>query len=177
MNEFDIIEKYFAGLFTGGNGEVVLAAGDDCAILDVPDGQELCVSTDTFIEGVHFLEGAPGDVVAQRALAASTSDLAAMGASPLCCVLALTMPEADHGWLEVFSGSLGKLTDEWMIPLVGGNLARGTELSLTFTVMGIVPAGRALRRSGAAVGDDVYVSGVPGEAGAGLALLQADSKA
>lgn len=176
MNEFDIIEKYFAGLFSGSDN-VVLAGGDDCAVVNVPEGRELCVSTDTLVTGVHFPRDAAGKVVAHRALAANVSDLAAMGATPLSCVLALTLSAVDHDWLKEFSEALGNLTKRWDIPLVGGNLARGNELSLTFSVLGTVARGKSLRRSGAQPGDAVYVTGSPGEAGAGLAQIQRDAGA
>lgn len=176
MNEFDIIEKYFAPLFSG-SANVVLAGGDDCAILNVPEGRDLCVSTDTLVTGVHFPRDAAAKVVAHRALAANVSDLAAMGATPLSCVLALTLSAVDHDWLKDFSEALGDCTKRWDIPLVGGNLARGNELSLTFSVMGTVARGKSLRRSGAQPGDAVYVTGSPGEAGAGLAQMQRDAGA
>lgn len=177
FDEFEIIDTYFGRLYRQGAEGVVPAAGDDCAIFDVPEGMELCVSTDTFISGCHFPDGASGDRVGHRALAANVSDLAAMGAKPMAALLALTLVEADEQWLQALSDVLERLTERWQIPLAGGNLARGRELSLTFTVMGTVPRGMALRRSGARPGDDVYVTGHPGEAGAGLGVLQRDPEA
>jgi thiamine-monophosphate kinase len=171
-NEFDIIDKYFLNIGWQEANSVILGPGDDCAVLSVPPGQELCVSTDTLVEGVHFPLDCTGSIVATRSFAASVSDLAAMGAEPYAFTGALTMPRVDHDWLSDFSRQLSSLSIEYQIPLVGGNLSRGP-LSLTFTVMGLTPVGQAIQRSGAAPGDDVYVTGYPGEAGAGLLLSAA----
>jgi thiamine-monophosphate kinase len=168
-DEFAIIDKYFLNIGWQGADSVVLGPGDDCAVLSVPQGEELCVSTDTLVEGVHFPLACPGNIVATRSFAASVSDLAAMGAQPYAFTGALTMPRVDHGWLAEFSDQLARLSIEYQIPLVGGNLSRGP-LSLTFTVLGLTPQGQAIQRRGASSGDDVYVTGCPGEAGAGLLL-------
>jgi thiamine-monophosphate kinase len=168
-NEFAIIDKYFLNIGWQGADSVVLGPGDDCAVLSVPQGEELCISTDTLVEGVHFPRDCPGSIVAARSFAASVSDLAAMGAQPYAFTGALTMPRVDHGWLSEFSEQLSRLSIEYQIPLVGGNLSRGP-LSLTFTVLGQTPQGQAIQRRGARPGDDVYVTGCPGEAGAGLLL-------
>jgi thiamine-monophosphate kinase len=170
-DEFDIIRRYFANMVGVDRPQVVLGPGDDCAILDVGAEQELCVSTDTLISGVHFPADASPKVVAHRMLAANLSDLAAMGATPHSFLLALTLPTADDNWLQLFSTSLRQLTETHAIPLVGGNLSRG-QLSATVTVLGVTARGSALRRSGASDGDDVYVSGTVGDAAAGLRLLQ-----
>ena len=168
-DEFAIIDQYFTSIGWQSDS-VVVGPGDDCAVLAVPDGFELCVSTDTLVSGIHFPEGSDGDVVARRSFAAALSDLAAMGATPYTFTGALTMPVVDHSWLSAFSEELSRLSVEFEIPLVGGNLTRGP-MSLTITVMGLTPAGQAIKRSGASVGDDVYVTGYPGEAGAGLLLF------
>lgn len=173
--EFEIINRYFSGLVTAGDERVVLGPGDDCAILRVPPDRQLCVSSDTLLAGVHFPLGAAGDVVAHRSLAANLSDLAAMGAECLAFTLALTLPGDDGHWLEAFSMTLKRLADQFDIPLVGGNLARG-ELSITITVLGCLPPGESLRRSGAQVGDDVYVSGTLGDAGGGLACISSGER-
>ncbi|MCZ6500947.1 MAG: thiamine-phosphate kinase [Gammaproteobacteria bacterium] len=173
-DEFAIIDQYFATIGWQSDS-VVLGPGDDCAVLAVPDGFELCVSTDTLVSGIHFPEGSDGDVVARRSFAAAVSDLAAMGATPYTFTGALTMPVVDHSWLSTFSEELSRLSVEFKIPLVGGNLTRGP-MSLTITVMGLTPAGQAIKRSGAREGDDVYVTGYPGEAGAGLLLLDKAGK-
>ncbi|MBQ74309.1 MAG: thiamine-phosphate kinase [Gammaproteobacteria bacterium] len=169
-DEFTIIDRYFSAIGWQSD-HVALGPGDDCAVLRVPDGFELCVSTDTLVSGVHFPKDCSGDMVARRSFAAAVSDLAAMGASPYSFTGALTLPGIDHGWLSKFSEELSRLSVDFEIPLVGGNLSRGP-LTLTFTVMGLVPSGQALKRSGANVGEDVYVTGYPGDAGAGLLLLE-----
>ena len=170
--EFSIIQQYFAGLITTTSPAIVLGPGDDCGIFSVPAGQEVCISTDTLTAGVHFpLDAAPA-VVAHRALVANLSDLSAMGACPLTCTLALTLDaQSSDVWLAPFADRLRELIDAYAIPLIGGNLSSGP-LSLTFTVLGTVPAGRALRRDGAQIGDDVYVTGHLGNAAGGLAQLQ-----
>ena len=132
------------------------------------------MSTDTLLEGVHFPERASGDIVAQRTFAACLSDLAAMGAVPHSLTGALTMPGVDEAWLGDFSETLDRLSKEFRIPLVGGNLTRGN-LSVTLTVIGTCPTGQAALRSGARADDLVFVTGFPGHAGAGLRLL-ADGK-
>ena len=176
-SEFDVIESYFAHLSDWAGEHVRVGVGDDCALLDVGPGFELVVSTDTFVEGVHFPNGAAGGLVAERSLAAAASDLAAMGAEPLAVVGALILKSIDSQWLESFSKRLGELLRVNALPLVGGNLTQGPHLSLTWTVMGRVKAGEALARSGAEPGQDVYVSGWLGRAASGLELtLNTDSE-
>jgi len=174
VNEFAIIEAYFTGVGVA-HEAVTKGPGDDCAVLSVPDGCELCVSTDTLLEHVHFLDRASGEVVADRSLTANLSDLAAMGAAPIGFLLALTIPDADDQWLESFSKRLSVRAKEHGISLVGGNMSHGS-LSVTITVLGTVPRGGAMMRSGAKVGDAIYVTGLLGQAAAGLeALKQARS--
>lgn len=168
-DEFGIIGRYFRDL-AGDAAQVIKGPGDDCAVLQIAPSHELCVSTDTLLEGVHFPVGISADVVAARTVSANLSDLAAMGATPHSFVLALTMPEADEQWLSEFSAALKALMETHHIPLVGGNLAKGP-LSLTMTVLGYVPDGETIYRSGAARGDGLYVSGFLGDAGRGLARV------
>jgi thiamine-monophosphate kinase len=149
-----------------------MGPGDDCAVLSPPLGHQLCVSSDTFIEGVHFPVGASGALVARRTLAGAVSDLAAMGSEPLAVTGALTLVTAVPHWLASFSDALSELIQDWQLPLVGGNISRGRELSLTWTVIGSVPTGSYVTRSGASVGEDIYVSGWPGRAGLALSKLQ-----
>lgn len=174
--EFDIIERYFAHLSDGaaGSGAIVLGPGDDCGIFTVPAGHEVCITTDTLTAGVHFPVDAAPAVVAHRALMANLSDLAAMGAAPLTCTLAMTLDSASatDAWLAPFTHQLTEQLALAALPLIGGNLSHG-ELSCTFTLLGSTPAGQALRREGARVGDDVYVTGHPGDAAGGLRQLLA----
>jgi thiamine-monophosphate kinase len=171
MHEFDIIRRFFADK-AGTRGDVALGIGDDAALLRVPPGNELVVSTDSLVAGLHFPTELPADAVGHRALASNLSDLAAMGATPAWVVMALTLPEPDEAWLEDFSRGFFALAQQQGVALVGGNMARGP-LNVTLTVHGHVPEGRALTRAGAQVGDLVYVTGHPGDAAAGLQLLQA----
>ena len=175
--EFAIINQYFmplAKLSQSGNG-VIIGPGDDCAVLRVPRDVELCVSTDTLLEGVHFLPNCDAKVVAYRTMGANLSDLAAMGATPFAFLLAMTFPEVKNDWLENFSNALSRIIKKYHIPLVGGNLSKGT-LSLTVTVMGTVPIDGATKRTGASVGDDIYVTGTLGDAARGLALARKGEK-
>ncbi|MGS2722808.1 thiamine-phosphate kinase [Porticoccus sp. GXU_MW_L64] len=172
MNEFQLIQRYFSGLQQLADG-VVLGIGDDAAVLDIPPGEQLVVTTDTLVEGVHF----PGDISAEqiacRALGSNLSDLAAMGAQPRWFSLALTLPNVDNTWLAGFSEGLAQLAKAYGCALIGGDTTRGP-LSVTITAQGTVPRGSALTRCGARPGDRIFVSGVPGMGAAGLACLQGD---
>tara|TARA_E500000331_G_scaffold57033_5_gene51145 strand:+ start:11473 stop:12474 length:1002 start_codon:yes stop_codon:yes gene_type:complete len=168
QDEFDVIDRYFAGFSQ--SDLVRLGPGDDCAILAPPSGDDVVVSTDTLAAGVHFPQDASGNIVVQRALGANLSDLAAMGANPMAVLSALTLPEAEDGFLQDLSDTFRRECDRWQVPLVGGNLCQGP-LSITLTVIGTVPSGSALCRNGARVGDDLYVSGTLGDAAAGLQYL------
>lgn len=165
--EFALIEKYF----TRPVKRAALGVGDDCALLPVSAGCELAVSTDTLVSGVHFFADADPSRLGHKALAVNLSDLAAMGAVPRFFTLALTLPGIDEPWLADFSAGMLALADAAAIELVGGDTTRGP-LSITITVLGEVPAGQALRRHGAQVGDDVWVSGELGGAALALAHLQ-----
>lgn len=169
FGEFNLIEKYFVGRQSR-RKDVLLAAGDDCALLKVPEGMSLAVSTDTLVAGTHFLEEANPAWVAHKALAANISDLAAMGATPAWVSLALTLPEPNESWLAPFCDSFFKLADYFDIHLIGGDTTKGP-LSLTLTVQGFVDAEKALRRDGARVGDWIYVTGELGDSQAGLDVI------
>jgi thiamine-monophosphate kinase len=170
MDEFSLIRRYFSTQDVK-RSDVALGVGDDAALLRVPPGHELVVTTDSLVAGVHFPEGLDAEAVGHRSLAANLSDLAAMGATPAWALLALTLPAADERWLEGFSRGFFALAKRHQVALVGGNVARGS-LNITITAQGFVPEGQALTRAGAQVGDLVYVTGCPGEAAAGLKLLQ-----
>ncbi len=168
--EFDLIRRYFTDRGTV-RPDVVAGVGDDGAVLEVATGSQLVVVADTIVSGVHFLPDAAAADIAYRALAVNLSDLAAMGAKPAWATLALTMPQADESWVEEFAGAFDALARTHGVALVGGDTTRGP-LAVTVQAMGLVPAGMALRRAGARAGDLVYVTGWPGDAAAGLALLQ-----
>jgi thiamine-monophosphate kinase len=146
----------------------VLGVGDDAALLQTASGMELAVSTDLLIEGRHFRAQADARKLGHKALAVNLSDLAAMGATPRWATLALALPAADEAWLAAFSEGFYALAARFGVDLVGGDTTRGP-LSIGVTVLGEVPAGRALKRSGAMPGDDVWVSGELGGAALGLA--------
>ena len=166
-SEFSLIDRYFRR--TGaGRADVVLGIGDDAALLRVPEGQELVVTVDSLVAGVHFpLDAAPADI-GHKALAVNLSDLAAMGATPSWVTLALTLPGAEADWLQAFCAGFFALADRHEVQLVGGDTTHGP-LSITVQAMGLVPAGRALRRDGARPGDAILVTGSLGDAALALA--------
>ncbi|MDO9451757.1 MAG: thiamine-phosphate kinase [Stagnimonas sp.] len=168
MDEFQLIRHYFSGLTAGSEG-VVLGIGDDAALLTVPSGQELAVTSDTLVAGRHFPHQTRPFDIGWKALAVNLSDLAAMGAVPRWFTLALTLPAQDADWLAGFSEGLKALADLHGVALVGGDTTRGS-LSITITAMGLVPTGRAMRRDGAVQGDLICVTGTLGDAA--LALRQ-----
>jgi thiamine-monophosphate kinase len=150
--------------------DVRLGIGDDSALLAVPAGQLLAVSTDTLVAGVHFPASATAYDIGWKALAVNLSDLAAMGATPAWATLALTLPHADARWVTEFAEGFAALAREYKLALVGGDTTQGP-LSVTVAVHGLVPENAALLRSGARVGDGVYVTGTLGDAAAGLRLV------
>lgn len=177
MGEFELIRRYFASAACAAGGEAVaLGIGDDCALLAPPAGEQLAISTDTLVAGVHFPAVCDPFLLGQRALAVSASDLAAMGASPVAFTLALTLPDADPAWLEGFARGLNQKAQECALALIGGDTTRGP-LSMTVTVFGTVPAGLALTRSGARPGELLCVGGVLGEAGGALPLVLGERQA
>ena len=170
LGEFALIDRYFRELGIA-RDDVLLGVGDDGALLRPPPGFDLVAVSDTLVEGVHFPVGAAARSVGHRALAVNLSDIAAMGAVPAWSLLALTLPSVDERWLEEFAAGFGALACEHQVALVGGDTTRGP-LMLGVQVLGFVPQGQGLRRTGGRPGDLLCVSGTPGEAAAGLALLQ-----
>ena len=169
LDEFGLIERIARR--ARARADIALGIGDDAALLQMPDGQQLAVTADTLNAGVHFpIETLPADI-GWKALAVNLSDLAAMGATPAWCTLSLSLPQADAAWLDGFIEGFFTLADASGIALVGGDTTQGP-LSVSITAMGAVPAAQALRRDGARAGDDVWVSGAPGEAAAALRLWQ-----
>lgn len=169
MSEFDLINKYFKR--SSNRADVVLGVGDDAAVIEVPATHRLAAAVDTIVEGVHFPTGTAADAIGHRALAVNLSDIAAMGAEPAWATLSLSLPQADEEWLREFSNGFFALADRYSVAIVGGDTVKSA-LSITVSIMGLVERERWLTRSGAKPGDTIFVSGVPGEAGAGLAVIQ-----
>ena len=173
LSEFELIARYFDRPQAPDN-VVRLGVGDDCALLAMPPGQMMAVSTDMLVEGRHFFAGADPEKLGHKALAVNLSDLAAMGAKPMAFTLALALPSADESWLAGFAQGLFALADTAGIRLIGGDTTRGP-LNLCITVMGSVPENLSLRRDAAKTGDDLWVSGTLGDARLALEVLQGKS--
>jgi thiamine-monophosphate kinase len=125
------------------------------------------------VEGRHFFAGANAEWLGHKALAVNLSDLAAMGAKPVGFTLALALPQADSIWLTQFSQGLFRLAQQWQCPLIGGDTTQGP-LTICITALGHVPSGAAIKRSGAKVGDDIWVSGTLGDARLALGALRSE---
>lgn len=165
-SEFSLIQHYFEQL-TSSRDDVLLGIGDDCALLETPADKVIAVSIDTLVEGIHFFANVDPQTLGHKSLAVGLSDLAAMGATPAWFTLALTLPKLDETWLHAFSKGLAQLAKLFNIQLVGGDTTRGP-LTISIQVHGLVDSKLALRRSGANVGDHIYVTGTLGDAGAAL---------
>lgn len=165
--EFALIDKYFARP----TPSAVLGPGDDCALLQPTPGRQLAVTTDMLVAGTHFLPDTDAKNLGWKALAVNLSDLAAMGATPRWVTLAGALPAADEAWIAAFAEGFFACAGEYGVDVVGGDTTQGP-LNLCITALGEVEPGRALRRDGARVGDQIWVSGRPGLASLGLAQLQ-----
>ncbi len=183
-DEFEIIRRHFnRSALAFAVPEVSLAIGDDCALLSPRPGTQLAISMDMLQEGVHFLPQSDPFLLGQRTLLVNLSDLAAMGAKPLCFTLALSLPRHDDAWLAQFSAGLAQVAVAHHCPLVGGDLtasaplhaSRPGALTMCVQVHGELPEGTGLRRSGARAGDGIYVTGSLGDAAAGLRVLRDDA--
>lgn len=159
MGEFDLIDRFFKRPARHAD----LGVGDDCALLSPRPGHQLALSADMLVEGRHFLSTVDPASLGHKSLAVNLSDLAACGAQPRAFLLSLSLPRADAAWLQGFSEGLLALADAHGCELVGGDTTQGP-LNIAITVLGDVPKGQALLRSGAQVGDDIYVSGNLGDA-------------
>lgn len=162
-SEFDLIRKYF----TRPVRHTVEGIGDDCAVIAPRPGMQMAISTDLLVEGTHFLPDADPRLLGHKTLAVNLSDLAAAGAEPRWATLAVALPDANEAWIAAFAQGFFALAERHSLDLIGGDTTRGPR-SFCVTVMGEVPEGRSLKRSGAGAGDDVWVSGELG--GAALAL-------
>jgi thiamine-monophosphate kinase len=177
LGEFDLIWRFFkAGsesMAQTQTDQVLLGIGDDCALLQPDAAQSLAVTSDMLVEGRHFFAGANAEWLGHKALAVNLSDLAAMGAKPLGFTLALALPNANADWLAQFSQGLFRLAQQWQCPLIGGDTTQGP-LTICITALGHVPTGAAIKRSGAKIGDDIWVSGTLGDARLALGALRSE---
>ena len=173
MGEFDLIKRYFSRKSL--QNEVILSVGDDCAITSISAGYQLAITTDTLVEGTHFLPSISPAALAYKSVAVNLSDLAAMGATPTWVSLALTLPEIKEAWLAEFSQSLFAILDRYSMSLIGGDTTKGP-LSITLTAQGFLPENQGLFRHQAKVGDWIFVSGFLGDSAAGLDLLLQNRK-
>ena len=169
IDEFDLIRRHLAPL---ARVPGALGLRDDAAVVPPLPGSELVVTTDAMVAGVHFMADDPPALIARKLLRVNLSDLAAMAATPAAYLMTMALPErTSEAWVAAFAGGLAADQREFDVSLVGGDtVATPGPLTLTLTALGWVPAGRALRRDGAAADEDVYVSGTIGDAALGLAL-------
>ncbi len=165
--EFDLIARHFRRATT----HTVLGVGDDAALMQPAPGQHLAVSSDMLVAGCHFLADTDPERLGHKALAVNLSDLAAMGATPRWVLLALALPHPDEDWVAAFARGFHAEACAHQVDWVGGDTTAGP-LNISVTILGEVPVGHALRRSGALPGDQLWVSGTLGDAACGLACLQ-----
>ncbi len=166
ITEFSLIDRFFKRQLIN-HDTTGLGIGDDCALLSVPQGYELAVTTDTMVENVHFFPDCDPYDLGHKLLAVNLSDLASMGAKPLAVTLALTLPKLDESWLAAFAEGFFALAERYNVDLIGGDTTLGP-LTLTVTALGLLPTGKALKRSGANAGDYICVTGNLGDAGLGF---------
>ncbi|QWD64279.1 thiamine-phosphate kinase [Polynucleobacter sp. MWH-UH2A] len=173
LGEFDLIERFFKSQSTSrsSNSAINLGIGDDCALINPPSGEEIAITSDMLVEGRHFIKGTNAEQLGCKALAVNLSDLAAIGAKPLGFTLSIALPNVDAQWLEAFSRGLFSVADQFHCPLIGGDTTAGS-LAISITAIGSVPHGKAIRRSGAKIDDEVWVSGTVGDARLTLAALR-----
>lgn len=175
LSEFDLIQRFFrtqSELMLANNpGSVKLGIGDDCALLKTDPSEEMAITSDMLVSGRHFFEDANPEWLGWKALAVNLSDLAAMGAKPAGFTLALALPEPNPAWLQAFSKGLFAIANAYSCPLIGGDTTAGP-LNICITAFGSIPKDKAIRRSGALEGDDIWVSGTVGDARLALAALR-----
>jgi thiamine-monophosphate kinase len=170
LSEFGLIERFFCQQSVK-NTSTQLGIGDDCALLTIPVGFELAITTDTMVENIHFFAGTDPEQLGRKLLAVNLSDLASMGAKPMSVTLALTLPNINESWLSAFSTGFLSLAAKHHVDLIGGDTTSGP-LTLTVQALGLVPQGKALKRTAAKPGDFIYVTGSLGDAGLGLKIIQ-----
>ena len=175
LGEFDLIQRFFkAGadaMHPNDEKVIALGIGDDCALLKPAAGEEIAITSDMLVEGRHFFMNANPELLGRKALAVNLSDLAAMGAKPIGFTLSIALPNVDIAWLEAFSKGLFAVANQYSCPLIGGDTTAGP-LTISITAFGSIPSGKAIRRSGAKVGHDIWASGTIGDARLALAALR-----
>jgi thiamine-monophosphate kinase len=175
LSEFDLIQRFFktqSELMLAKNpGSVKLGIGDDCALIKIDPTEEIAITSDMLVSGRHFFPDANPEWLGWKALAVNLSDLAAMGAKPAGFTLALALPEPNSAWLEAFSKGLFGIANQYACPLIGGDTTAGP-LNICITAFGSIPKNKAICRSGALEGDDIWVSGTVGDARLALAALR-----
>lgn len=169
MKEFDFIHRYLNQTTYG--ADTILGVGDDAAIVRVPEGFDLHVSADMLVEEEHFFADDPPETLGARILAVNLSDMAAMGATPKWALLSAALPDLNEAWIEPFCQSFFALAKEHQVTLIGGDTTKSNLRTFNVTIMGVAPKDLALKRSGAKVGDDIWVSGVFGLAAFALACI------
>lgn len=165
--EFNLIKQYF----TRPTRNTTLGVGDDAALINIKKGMELAISADMLVAGTHFFADCDAYQLGWKSLAVNISDMAAMGANPKWATLAIALPEVNNAWLAEFSGGFFACADAFNVDLIGGDTTRGP-LTISVQIMGEVPIGKAIKRSGAKVGDEIWVSGKLGDAALALQHMQ-----
>jgi len=175
LGEFDLIQRFFKvgadAIRSNDQKMIALGIGDDCALLKPAAGEEIAITSDMLVAGRHFFMNANPELLGRKALAVNLSDLAAMGAKPIGFTLSIALPKVDAAWLEAFSKGLFAIANQYSCPLIGGDTTAGP-LTISITAFGSIPSGKAIRRSGAIVGDDIWASGTVGDARLALAALR-----
>lgn len=166
MKEFELIKTYFTEQLVN-RRDVIVGIGDDCAVITPPEKQNIAITTDTLIAGVHFPKNTPAKAIGHKAIAVNLSDLAAMGAEPTWISIAISLPDIDQDWIGDFCEGMFALCEFYNVQLIGGDTTQGA-LSITITAQGVVPPNKQINRSGAKAGDWIYVTGELGDAALAL---------
>lgn len=165
--EFSLIQQFF----TRPTAQTDLSVGDDAALISISHGMQLAISADMLVAGTHFFSDCDAFHLGWKSLAVNISDMAAMGAQPKWATLAISLPNIDKDWLSQFSAGFFACAKQFNVDLIGGDTTRGP-LTISVQIMGEVPIGKAIKRSGAQLNDDIWVSGQLGSAALALAYLQ-----
>lgn len=167
-SEFDLIARYFKRPVPSN----LLGGGDDCALFSVPEGMQVATSTDLLLESRHFFSDVDPFKLGVKAMAVNLSDLAAMGATPIGCLLGLALPRVSEDWVQAFADGFYSLCDQYNCPLIGGDTTRSQkDIAISVTVFGAVDPAHTMRRSQALPGDDVWISGYLGAADIACSML------